>query len=66
MDITAILALIEHGVPALEAGWAALEAEIPQDKADVIAAYQAVEKAFGDIKGGIPVVIAAIKAAAAK
>lgn len=64
MDIAGILALVEHGVPALEAGWAALETQIPQDKADALAAWQAGLKAFGDIKGGIPVILAAIKAAA--
>ena len=64
MDLTTILALIEHGIPALEAGWATLESQIPQDKADALAAWQAGLKAFGDIKNGIPVIIAAIKAAA--
>jgi len=64
MNIAAILTLIEHGVPAVEAGWAALEAQIPQDKADALAAWQAGLKAFSDLKGGIPIIIAAIKAAA--
>ena len=64
MDIAAIIAIVEHGVPAIEAGWKALEAQIPQDKADALAAFAAGKKAFEDLKGGIPVILAAIKAGA--
>lgn len=64
MGIAEILTLVEHGVPAIEAGWAALETQIPTDKADALAAWQAGLKAFGDIKGGIPVILAALRGAA--
>ena len=64
MGIAEILTLIEHGVPAVEAGWAALETQIPGDKADALAAWSAGLKAFSDIKGGLPIIIAAIKAGA--
>ena len=64
MNAETLFEIISHAIPAAEAGWAALETQIPQDKADALAAWQAGLKAFGDIKGAVPIIIAAIKAAA--
>lgn len=64
-EITAAIGAIKYLVPALETAWSTLKAMLPQDKADIVAAVKAVEKAFGDLKTGFVALEAGIKAAIA-
>jgi len=62
-NILKYLEMAKYAIPVIDAVVAEIKAAIPVEKADVVAAYEAVEKAVTDLKAAIENLITAVKTA---